>query len=112
MKALSKQLATYWIRQDVDSPQPTPRMTVATHDVLLFHSEALDGRMSEIESASDAKGIHRARIAAKRLRYVLEPLSDEGIVASLVQQLAALQAVLGAVHDSHRVSGRLIREVG
>jgi CYTH domain-containing protein len=46
--------------------------------------------------------IHRARIAAKRLRYLLDPfvggVPDGGAV---IDQLKALQDALGDVHDAH-----------
>ena len=45
---------------------------------------------------------HEARIAAKRLRYLLEPAvrySDRG--ESLVHKLRRLQNDLGALHDVH-----------
>ena len=54
-----------------------------------------------VKSIGDRSEAHAARIEAKRLRYLLEPLADsvEG-VDEIVNQLSELQDVLGALHDA------------
>ncbi len=45
---------------------------------------------------------HAARIAVKRLRYLLAPLGDQGApCATAVQRLRQLQELLGELHDRH-----------
>jgi CHAD domain-containing protein len=112
IQSLSSQLSAFVVRQRVDAPEPPPRMTVVMRDVLLVHAESFAGRMGAIDSASDVDGVHRARIAVKRLRYVLEPLADAADVPPLLEQLQGLQTILGAIHDTHRVSNQLVREIG
>jgi CHAD domain-containing protein len=50
---------------------------------------------------------HAARIAAKRLRYLLEPLrgSPRADASTAVDALKELQDLLGELHDSHVASG-------
>jgi CHAD domain-containing protein/CYTH domain-containing protein len=65
-------------------------------------SRRLRGRLLEIYGYSSGAAIHRARIAAKHLRYLLEPFAagvPEG--DALIDRLKALQDALGDVHDAH-----------
>ena len=58
--------------------------------------------LSRVQGAEDVKGGHAARISAKRLRYLLEPLARRAPgVRSLVTQLKAVQDSLGDLHDRH-----------
>jgi CHAD domain-containing protein/CYTH domain-containing protein len=65
-------------------------------------SRRLRRRLLGIQGYLSATAIHRARIAAKHLRYLLEPFAagvpDGGAV---IDQLKTLQDTLGDVHDSH-----------
>jgi CHAD domain-containing protein/CYTH domain-containing protein len=59
-------------------------------------------RLLEIYGYASETEIHRARIAAKHLRYLLEPFAGhvpEG--AAVIDRLKALQDALGDVHDAH-----------
>ncbi len=60
----------------------------------------LAGALAEVETVADGAAAHRARIAAKRLRYLLEPLRDDLPAAAPVAELKALQDDLGALHDA------------
>jgi CHAD domain-containing protein/CYTH domain-containing protein len=62
----------------------------------------LESRLGAVHSAADQRKAHLARIAAKRLRYVLEPIAgeEEGI-QPLVAKLQQLQDDLGEFHDSN-----------
>lgn len=58
--------------------------------------------LGEIRGDSDETGIHRARLIAKRLRYLLHPLAEEcPACAAAVGQLRDLQDQLGELHDRH-----------
>lgn len=66
------------------------------------HGATLRRRLAAIRSAADDDAIHRARIAGKRLRYLIEPIAPhvaEG--RETIARLKALQDVLGDVHDAH-----------
>lgn len=55
-----------------------------------------------VRGAEDVKGAHAARISAKRLRYLLEPLARRVPGArGLVTRLKAVQDSLGDLHDRH-----------
>ncbi len=58
--------------------------------------------LTRVQGAEDVKGGHAARISAKRLRYLLEPLARRAPgVRSLVTQLKEVQDSLGDLHDRH-----------
>ncbi len=62
----------------------------------------LKNDLGEVHSVEDAEPAHRARIDAKRLRYVLDPASGriDGVDA-VIDKLKQLQDDLGDLHDSH-----------
>lgn len=61
-----------------------------------------------IHTLADRDHAHAARIAAKRLRYLLEPFTAElpGAEAAAAE-LTALQALLGELQDAHTLAGEL-----
>ncbi|HEX7487514.1 MAG TPA: CHAD domain-containing protein, partial [Anaeromyxobacteraceae bacterium] len=65
--------------------------------------EVVRTRLAAVRGASDEQRIHRARIEAKRLRYLLEALRPSGQVdpRPAVKHLKRLQDLLGELHDSH-----------
>jgi CHAD domain-containing protein/CYTH domain-containing protein len=69
-------------------------------------------RLDAVTGAMDVRGIHVARIEAKRLRYLVEPLRDDRRFGAreVVKQLKGLQDVLGELHDVH-VLGEEIADV-
>lgn len=69
---------------------------------------ALDG----VHSIRSQRPAHEARIAEKRLRYLLEPLrGDVPSLALLVERLAVLQDVLGDMHDADVFGSDVRREI-
>jgi CHAD domain-containing protein/CYTH domain-containing protein len=65
-------------------------------------SGLLKERLGRVQGYSSVDAIHRARIAAKRLRYLIEPFApavSEG--EATVDRLKALQDGFGDVHDAH-----------
>ena len=76
------------------------RALAATHDV----HHALD----EVHTITDETPSHEARIAVKRLRYLVEPAADhvEG-GGALVRELKSIQDMLGALHDRHMMAYEL-----
>ena len=98
-RKLHKGLSAY--RQTV---QPEPSITDALfagawRNAALEQARELDQLLGEVHSTED-EAAHRARIAAKRLRYVVEPVraalpgGDE-----LIDRLKDIQDLLGEVHD-------------
>ena len=58
-------------------------------------------RLRGIRSDADIRAVHRARIAAKHLRYLLDPWADTVPgCREQVERLKALQDVFGDVHDA------------
>jgi CHAD domain-containing protein len=66
-------------------------------------ARSLRDALAKVASAEDVAHAHRARIEAKRLRYLLEPLRGTPRVDSdsAVNALKGLQDVLGELHDAH-----------
>jgi CHAD domain-containing protein/CYTH domain-containing protein len=77
------------------------RFASATGRLIQEHGESLRKRLEAVESARDVDGLHRARIAAKRLRYLLEPLQRElGEARPLIKRMKSLQDELGDLQDT------------
>jgi CHAD domain-containing protein len=71
-----------------------------TGELVSSHVEQLGESLQAVSNADQKTEAHSARIAAKRLRYLLEPLSRRVQGAkSLVGRLKQLQDVLGDLHD-------------
>jgi CHAD domain-containing protein len=72
---------------------------------------ALEQELAAARAPRDADAIHAARIAAKRLRYLLESLAGDGVpgppAAVLVDRFKALQDRLGELHDLQVLSEEL-----
>jgi CHAD domain-containing protein len=70
----------------------------------------LDSRLQAIArgAATSPRAMHAARIAAKRLRYTLEPVADQVLGgAELVARLKLLQDRFGALTDAHELDAVL-----
>lgn len=73
----------------------------------------LEWRLATVRGLRDQGGVRRARIAANRLRYLLEPFrGDPGDAEPLIAQLCHLQELLSELHDSRTQCDRLGRELG
>jgi CHAD domain-containing protein/CYTH domain-containing protein len=99
---LRRQLGRYrtTIRLDGDDEPPTLAAAAARHTEAA--ARRLERRLRRIEDETSEAEIHRARIAAKHLRYLLEPFAEilpagDGIIG----RLKSLQDTLGDVHDAH-----------
>jgi CHAD domain-containing protein len=70
--------------------------------LFLAHVDDVASRLAAVRDLEQVDAIHEARIAAKRLRYLLEPLTADlpGAKESLAR-LERLQDLLGEVHDAH-----------
>jgi CHAD domain-containing protein/CYTH domain-containing protein len=96
-------------RAPVRDADDTDRFGAAVAERLLKESEELRSRLAGVQSFTDVKQMHRARIAAKNLRYVAEPVLDlihDG--GAMLETLKALQDVLGDLHDVHVFAEELV----
>lgn len=75
------------------------RALVATHEI----HHALD----EVHSITDEAPSHEARIAVKRLRYLIEPAAEHIGGGELVDELKSIQDMLGELHDRHMMAYEL-----
>lgn len=62
--------------------------------------------LEAIGSVDDREALHRARLAAKRLRYVIEPISRRVHANRPLGHLKQLQDALGSLHDVHTLEIR------
>ncbi|HVZ49654.1 MAG TPA: CHAD domain-containing protein [Gemmatimonadaceae bacterium] len=107
---LRKKLSRYPVAVLAAEPDERWAVTAAArlHDTFL----ALRQRLAAFDDVDNDKAGHRARIAAKRLRYMLEPL--DGAIDGIHDAVAALkvaQDLLGSMHDAH-VFRRTLRRYG
>ncbi|HEU4384524.1 MAG TPA: CHAD domain-containing protein [Anaeromyxobacteraceae bacterium] len=72
-------------------------------DLLRSHAAGLNSALDAVGGPMEVEPAHAARIAGKRLRYLLEPLrgSRRADSAPAVAILKELQDVLGELHDAH-----------
>ncbi len=92
----------------LDASQAEPSFAAATSRLIREHVAALDQELESARSTRDPDAVHAARIAVKRLRYLLEPIAAERPRAgALVEPLKRLQNVLGELHDLQVLLGEL-----
>lgn len=79
-------------------------------EAILNAATSLENSLDRIRGWDDVRREHRARIAAKRLRYLIEPVSKfaEGGDA-IVDSLKSLQDLFGDLHDIQVFSSELER---
>jgi CHAD domain-containing protein len=76
--------------------------SAALREMVRQQWESTAAALNAISDADQVGEAHRGRIAAKRLRYLLEPLAAASKdAAKAVQQLTRLQDHLGDLHDAH-----------
>jgi CHAD domain-containing protein len=104
---LAKDLTQRLARDPAGAGADTPYGTAAAA-CLRGQAERLRAELAEVADITDQEEAHQARIAAKRLRYLLEPLVGvvDGTNAA-TKALTALQDILGEMHDMDVVIGHL-----
>jgi CHAD domain-containing protein/CYTH domain-containing protein len=101
---LRRRLAVYQATLD---PRPLSA-AAALAPLMLRLAGELEARLALVESISDEARAHDVRIAAKRLRYLLDPFAPELEGApAIVAQLKSLQDLLGKLHDAHVFAAEL-----
>lgn len=92
--------------------EPRETLGAATASILRGQAEDLEAHLAQVESSSDVEEAHEARIAAKRVRYLLEPLVMEiDGAGAIVKRFKALQDLLGDLHDAHVLETELTEAV-
>jgi CHAD domain-containing protein len=93
---------------DSDDDQLTLAAAIAVQ--LPAHVDTLVAALHAVHGFDDETPAHEARIAAKRLRYLVEPTAARiKLAATMVERLKTLQDDLGELHDVH-VLGHTLRE--
>jgi CHAD domain-containing protein len=91
------------VRRGRGSERPSFRQV--TSELIRRHAADLRENLKAVRTAENMDEAHQARIAAKRLRYLLEPLVRRVAgVKGLTAQLKGLQDALGHLHDMHVMS--------
>jgi CHAD domain-containing protein/CYTH domain-containing protein len=105
---LRKSLARYAVAVWDQASDDRWALTAANqiHDAwTAFHK-----KLGAVDEMRADNAVHRARIAGKRLRYLVEPLSEavDGAPAA-IESMKRVQDLLGSVHDAHVFSLALRR---
>lgn len=109
---LEERLVTYRVRMHVHEGSREATFAAAMSVLVRSLAATLKRRLEGIRSVHDDEAAHRARIAGKRLRYVLEPVVPhvaEG--GATLARLKRLQDILGDFHDAHVWQGVLVQAV-
>src|SRR5258706_3200643 len=104
---ITRRLDSY--RAPVREADDTARFGAVLAERLLQESEELRTRLAGVHSFTDVEQLHHARIAAKNLRYVTEPVADpirDG--GAMIETLKSLQDVLCDLHEVHVVADELV----
>jgi CHAD domain-containing protein len=90
-------------------PHSTGTFAAALARRIRHQSATVLACLSRVERVDDAPLAHRARIAGKRLRYLLEPLRGAACPAAgpAVKELKGLQDLLGELNDAHLAAAAL-----
>ncbi|MFN2399006.1 MAG: CHAD domain-containing protein [Gemmatimonadaceae bacterium] len=88
--------------------KPEPRFARVVAGVIRHHAADLSSALARVSTLGDRTEAHDARIRAKRLRYLLEPLEHVlAEVPPLVEALTSLQDQLGELHDAQIFGSQL-----
>ena len=98
-RKLRKGLAMYRQVLQPDDTEPEQPFAALARGILVAQAQELDLVLASVHAPDDAEA-HRARIAAKRLRYLLEPLAEVApATVGAIERLRTLQDQLGELHD-------------
>lgn len=107
---LARRLRFYRVRVDLEAPPGGPRLAVVWARLAVDLAAELERRLAAIRTIADQDEAHQARIAGKRLRYLLEPVQKEiEGAADVIRSLKRLQDALGDMHDADVLLARIAR---
>lgn len=99
---LRRQLMYYPVMVRLEPHADPPTTASVTARQMGRAARRLERRLERIDGEHDEAEIHRSRIAAKHLRYLLEPFAaDLPGGGALIERLKGLQDRFGDVHDAH-----------
>ena len=102
IEPLQRGLSTYQVTLSLDPARRVRTAAAVVGARVLQLSGDLEVALGDVHTIQDEEPAHRARIAAKRLRYVLEPIVGLAAgVEPVIDRLKQLQDQLGDLHDSH-----------
>lgn len=106
---LCRRLSFYWGRLALDgTPKGTDTFGRLTGELLQRHADEMWRLLSGVATAEAEGRIHEGRVAAKRLRYLLEPLREDlPRVKELTRWMKRLQDVLGELNDMFVLLGNM-----
>lgn len=97
-------------RLSLPRPDGGPVYGEVAADLIREATRELAEHLGRVHGESDESEVHQARIAGKRIRYLLEPLREElEYGKALVKELKGLQDLLGELHDI-QVLGEELRQ--
>ena len=103
-RELRGQLSVYRTEVRLDAELPPPTLGATSAAILRGQVAELEDHLARVADAAEESESHRARISAKRVRYLLEPFIEEVAgAAAAVKRFKALQDLLGELHDAHRL---------
>ena len=109
---LAARLVAYKVTVNLAQPAPPPSFAAATREALVRSRDELFDKLARIETVADETEGHAARIAAKRLRYLAEPLAPWIDSARRpVELLKALQDLLGELHDGQLLAAHVAQSL-
>ena len=112
---LHADLGKYRVTMELDAPRAARVMGAVTARLIRDAADALGERLAAVHGAVDQSAAHEARIAGKRLRYLVEPVVEatgDGAGDALVRSLKALQDGLGELHDAHVFAREIVEATG
>jgi CHAD domain-containing protein len=105
---LASQLHRGGLDAGASAAGPGPSMAAAMAVLLAERLEEVNSSIKRLRSASQTEMAHAARIAMKRLRYLLEPFgSSSRLAATAVLRLTAAQDAFGKLHDIQLLARRI-----
>ena len=109
---LRRRLSVFKTEVHLDGSPHKVTLGHVTAKILRDEVAALEKHLARIAGPDDVEEAHEARIQAKRLRYLLEPLAGEIPGAPpLVKRFKAFQDLLGELHDAHVLETELVQAV-
>jgi CHAD domain-containing protein len=106
--ALDHQLRHYYVEADLDAEEPEALAGPALARLIREQRAALVPKLAALRSGRQLKPAHAARIAVKRLRYLLESLGRSSRnAAAVARRLGLLQHLLGELHDAQLLEARV-----
>ena len=97
---LRRRLGVLRLRVGISSPSQPLSLGRVTGDLIVEHVARLRSELLQVRDVRNIEEVHQARIAVKRLRYLLEPVARSNRRArAVISRLKVAQDLLGEHHD-------------